>query len=182
MPKSSVATHCCSPGSHILGTGRGVAPEEPAVVILHGGVCEGREPRSATVDRLSPTRKREFSWCCSFLWGFGCRGTERRLASWRAAAQCSGSQSGRPSGAGLHSGVQTTHLTRSRTRCDDARRPGHPSPPRRSVLVSADLLAARTGPWNPRGSDSTETRAEVQAQPHGRRSPETSPTKRPLDR
>lgn len=28
----------------------------------------------------------------------------------------------------------------------------------------------------------TETRAEVQAQPDGRRSPETSPTKRPLDR
>src|SRR6266480_4842072 len=114
-----------------------------------------------------------------------------------AAAECGGSQTGRRSGAGfaagsrsscqteaadLHSGVQTTHLTRSRTRCDDARRPGHPSPPRRSVLVSADLLAARTGPWNPRGSDSTETRAEVQAQPHGRRSPETSPTKRPLDR
>ncbi len=31
---------------------------------------------------------REFSWCCSFPWGFGCRGTERRLASWRAAAEC----------------------------------------------------------------------------------------------
>src|SRR4029077_15826256 len=22
--------------------------------------------------------EREFSWCCSFLWGFGCRGTKRR--------------------------------------------------------------------------------------------------------
>ena len=22
--------------------------------------------------------EREFSWCCSFSWGFGCRGTERR--------------------------------------------------------------------------------------------------------
>ena len=31
--------------------------------------------------------EREFSWCCSFPWGFGCRGTKRRLASWRAAAQ-----------------------------------------------------------------------------------------------
>src|ERR1700741_4083602 len=30
--------------------------------------------------------EREFSWCCSFPWRFGCRGTERRLASWRAAA------------------------------------------------------------------------------------------------
>src|SRR5437879_2853835 len=70
--------------------------------------------------------EREFSWCCSFPWGFGCRGTERRRAK-RAAAQCSGSQSGRRSRAGaagprsssqteaadLHSGVQTTHLTRS---------------------------------------------------------------------
>src|SRR5437588_12254572 len=74
--------------------------------------------------------EREFSWCCSFPWGFGCRGTKRRLASWRAAAECSGSQSGRRSGAGfaagsrsscqseaadLHSGVPTTHLTRSRS-------------------------------------------------------------------
>src|SRR6202008_4509587 len=36
--------------------------------------------------------EREFSWCCSFPWGFGCRGTERRLASWRASAEGSGSQ------------------------------------------------------------------------------------------
>src|ERR1035437_11063041 len=41
--------------------------------------------------------EREFSWCCSFPWGFGCRGTERRLA-WRAAAECSGSPSGRHAG------------------------------------------------------------------------------------
>src|ERR1700757_2680502 len=41
--------------------------------------------------------EREFSWCCSFPWGFGCRGTERRLASWRAAAQWGGSQTGRRS-------------------------------------------------------------------------------------
>src|ERR1700751_3782482 len=116
--------------------------------------------------------EREFSWCCSFPWGFGCRGTERRLASWRAAAEFRGSQSGRRSGAGfaagsrrscqtgaadLHSGGQTTHLTRSRSRCGDARWPWRPSPPRRSVLVSAGLLAARAGPWNPRGSDPTET-------------------------
>src|SRR2546430_17386928 len=45
--------------------------------------------------------EREFSWCCSFPWGVGCRGTERRLASWRAAAECSGSQTGRRSCAGL---------------------------------------------------------------------------------
>src|SRR5256886_1741807 len=135
--------------------------------------------------------EREFSWCCSFPWGFGCRGTKRGLASWRAAAQCSGSQSGRRSGAGfaagsrsschskaadLHSGVQTTHLTRSRSRCDDARWPWGPSSPRRSVLVSADLLAARAGPGNPRGSDPTETRAEVQAESAGRRKPEAATT------
>ena len=130
--------------------------------------------------------EREFSWCCPFPWGFGCRCTPLR-----------GSQSGRRSGAGfaagsrsscqteaadLHSGLQTTHLARSRSRSGDARWSGRPTPPRRSVLVSADLLAARAGPWNPRGSDPTETRAEVQAQPDGRRSPETSPTKRSLDR
>jgi hypothetical protein len=44
--------------------------------------------------------EREFSWCCSFPRGFGWRGTERRQAK-RAAAQCSGSQSRRPRGAGL---------------------------------------------------------------------------------
>src|SRR5713226_4626478 len=70
--------------------------------------------------------EREFSWC-SFLWGFGCRGTERRRAQ-RAAAEWSDSQSGRRFGAGfaagfrsgcqaeaadLHSGVQTTHPARS---------------------------------------------------------------------
>src|SRR5437660_7337721 len=141
--------------------------------------------------------EREFSWCCSFPWGFGCRGTERRLASWRAAAECSGSQSGRRSGAGfaagsrsscqseaadLHSGVQTTHLTRSRSRCDDARWPWCPSPPRRSVLVSADLLAARAGQRHPGGPDSAEARAEVQAQSHGRGSPKTSPPECALDR
>ncbi len=50
----------------------------------------------------------EFSWCCSFPWGFGCRGTERRLASWRAAAKCSGSQSGRRSGAGFAAGSRSS--------------------------------------------------------------------------
>src|SRR6266853_3817312 len=39
--------------------------------------------------------EREFSRCCSFPRGFGWRGTERRRAK-RAAAQCSGSQSGGP--------------------------------------------------------------------------------------
>src|SRR5260370_32482792 len=37
--------------------------------------------------------EREFSRCCSFPRGFGWRGTERRRAK-RAAAECSGSQSG----------------------------------------------------------------------------------------
>src|SRR5260370_9429605 len=37
--------------------------------------------------------EREFSRCCSFPRGFGWRGTERRRAQ-RAAAECSGSQSG----------------------------------------------------------------------------------------
>jgi hypothetical protein len=55
--------------------------------------------------------EREFSWCCSFPWGFGCRGTERRLASWRAAAECSGSQSGRRSGAGFAAGSRSSCQT-----------------------------------------------------------------------
>jgi anti-sigma B factor antagonist len=54
---------------------------------------------------------REFSWCCSFPWGFGCRGTERRLASWRVAAECSGSQSGRRSGAGFAAGPRSSCQT-----------------------------------------------------------------------
>ena len=53
--------------------------------------------------------EREFSWCCSFPWGFGCRETERRLASRRAAAEYSGSQSGRRSSAGF--------AARSRSSC-----------------------------------------------------------------
>src|SRR5487761_10297 len=52
----------------------------------------------------------EFSWCCSFSWGFGWRGTERRRAK-RASAQCSASQSGRRFGhsrtAGPRSSCQT---------------------------------------------------------------------------
>src|SRR5690349_13550432 len=55
--------------------------------------------------------EREFSWCCSFPWGFGCRGTERRLASWRAAAECSGSQSGRRSGADFAAGSRSSCQT-----------------------------------------------------------------------
>src|ERR1700752_3218754 len=55
--------------------------------------------------------EREFSWCCSFPWGFGCRGTERRLASWRAAAEDSGSQSGRRSGAGFAAGSRSSCQT-----------------------------------------------------------------------
>src|SRR6266851_2303010 len=52
----------------------------------------------------------EFSWCCSFPWGFGCRGTERRRAK-RAAAECSGSQSGRQSGAGFAAGSRSSCQT-----------------------------------------------------------------------
>src|SRR5712664_2810588 len=50
----------------------------------------------------------EFSWCCSFSWGFGWRGTERRRAK-RAAAQLSDSQSGRRFG--------REFATRSRSGC-----------------------------------------------------------------
>src|SRR5712664_3304281 len=50
----------------------------------------------------------EFSWCCSFSWGFGWRGTERRRAK-RAAAQWSDSQSGRRFG--------REFATRSRSGC-----------------------------------------------------------------
>jgi hypothetical protein len=35
---------CCDPGSCIPGRGQGVKLEEPAAVILHGGVCEGGDP------------------------------------------------------------------------------------------------------------------------------------------
>src|SRR2546426_3386138 len=49
--------------------------------------------------------EREFSWCCSFPWGFGCRGTERRRAQ-RAAAQWSDSQSGHRFGAGFAAGFR----------------------------------------------------------------------------
>jgi hypothetical protein len=61
--------------------------------------------------------EREFSWCCSFPWGFGCRGTKRRLASWRAAAEWSGSQSGRRSGAGFAAGSRALG-TRNATTSD----------------------------------------------------------------
>jgi energy-coupling factor transporter ATP-binding protein EcfA2 len=54
--------------------------------------------------------EREFSWCCSFSWGFGCRGTERRRAK-RAAAQCSDSQSGRRFGAGFAAGSRSSCQT-----------------------------------------------------------------------
>src|SRR5580698_7270158 len=50
MRHSFVAILCCFHGSPILGTGRGVAPEEPAAVNLHGGVCEGGARRAAMAD------------------------------------------------------------------------------------------------------------------------------------
>src|SRR5437762_13304618 len=68
-------------------------------------------------DVCSSDLEREFSWCCSFPWGFGGRGTERRLASWRAAAECSGRQSGRRCGhshtAGPRSSCQTKEIGRA---------------------------------------------------------------------
>src|SRR5580704_5855179 len=50
MRHSFVAILCCFHGSPTLGTGRGVAPEEPAAVNLHGGVCEGGARRAAMAD------------------------------------------------------------------------------------------------------------------------------------
>jgi len=35
---------CCYRVSSTLGVVRGVTLEEPAAVILHGGICEGGEP------------------------------------------------------------------------------------------------------------------------------------------
>src|SRR5881397_579672 len=82
----------------------------------------------------------------------------------------------------LHRRIQATHLARGRICCCDARRSGRSAPPRRSVLVSADLLAARAGPRSPGSPDSTETRAEVQAPAAGRRKSEASPSECTLDR
>src|SRR5947209_10360793 len=69
-------------------------PETPVVLLINeqGEKEKGRD-------------EREFSWC-SFLWGFGWCGTERRRAQ-RAAAQWSGSQSGRRFGAGLAAGSRS---------------------------------------------------------------------------
>src|SRR5882724_10083679 len=85
----------------------------------HGTRCSplrANIPETAVVLLINEQGEKEkgrdewhFSWC-SFLWGFGCRGTERRRAE-RAAAQWSGSQSGRrlpvDLGSGLRSGCQT---------------------------------------------------------------------------
>src|SRR5450759_1125120 len=125
--------------------------------------------------------EREFSWCCSFLWGFGWRGTERRRA-WLAAAQWSGSQSRRRFFAGLaagsrsgretqaahlHRGIQTGHSTGSRGRRCHTRRYRFSPAPGRLVLLAAGNLAARAGQRHPRGADSAEARAEVQAPSDG---------------
>ena len=50
-------------------------PETPVVLLIN----EQGEKEKGSDDR-------KFSWCCSFFWGFGWRGTERRRAK-RAAAQ-----------------------------------------------------------------------------------------------
>src|ERR1022692_4839862 len=136
--------------------------------------------------------ERKFSWCCSFSREFGCRGTERRLA-WRAAAEWSGSQNRRRFFAGLaagsrsgretqaahlHRGIQTGHSTGSRSRRCDTRRYRSSPAPGRLVLLAAGNLAARAGRWNPRGVDSAEARAEVQAQSTGRRKSEAATPER----
>ena len=41
MQPSYGSIHCRYRVSYILGLVRGITPEEPAAVILHGGVCEG---------------------------------------------------------------------------------------------------------------------------------------------
>src|ERR1700687_13260 len=75
----------------------------------------------------------------------------------------------------LYRGVQTTHLDRGRDCCCHTRWRRRSASPRRSVLVAADLLEARTSRWNSRGSDSAETWAEVETQSDGGRSPKASP-------
>src|SRR5437016_14462423 len=82
----------------MLGTLRSKISETGLVLLINEQKGEKAEIRD----------EREFSWCCSFPWGFGCRGTKRRLASWRAAAQWSGSQSGRRSGAGFAAGSRSS--------------------------------------------------------------------------
>ena len=43
-------TRLCVHGSCILGKVQRATLEEPAAVILHGGICEGGDVRGATVD------------------------------------------------------------------------------------------------------------------------------------
>jgi hypothetical protein len=50
MQPSYGNTHCCRRECYILGKVRGVTLEEPAAVILHGGVYEGGEPDGVMVD------------------------------------------------------------------------------------------------------------------------------------
>src|SRR6266700_8415082 len=90
--KDTRATAHCRASSPL----RANIPETPVVLLINeqGEKEKGRD---------------ELSWC-SFLGGFGWRGTERRRAE-RAAAQWSGSQSGPrlpvDLGSGLRSGCQT---------------------------------------------------------------------------
>src|SRR5712692_5728239 len=83
-----------------LGTLRANISETGLVLLINEQLGEKEEIRDEW----------EFSWCCSFPWGFGCRGTERRRAK-RAAAECSGSQSGRQSGAGFAAGSRSSCQT-----------------------------------------------------------------------
>src|SRR5580658_4801874 len=50
MTQSCGTIRCCYHGSCIPGRGHGVTLEEPAAVILHGGVCEGGDLKTAKVD------------------------------------------------------------------------------------------------------------------------------------
>src|SRR5437879_6588122 len=77
-----------------------------------------------------------FSWC-SFLWGFGCRGTERRRAE-RAAAQWSGSQSGRRLPVDLGSGPDSEVVAKPKRRTFTAEY-------KQRILMEAETAAALPG-------------------------------------
>jgi hypothetical protein len=90
MTKSCGSIRCCYPGLGTLGRARGVSLEEPAAVILHGGVGEGGDlsgpwwtytrTKLETVDRakgsLQPTES-------PLLGGTRVQGPEDRLAPGR---------------------------------------------------------------------------------------------------
>jgi hypothetical protein len=101
-------------GARFGGVGAGLSPRNALALGLKIDLNALPEPLRANIsetpvvllineqgEKEKGRDEREFSWC-SFLGGFGWRGTERRRAK-RAAAQWSGSQSGRRLSAGLAS-------------------------------------------------------------------------------